>query len=150
MHIADFLSPDDTLCDVRASGKDRLLRELTGKAAKALRLDAAPLVDAIAKREQLGSTGMGDGIAIPHARVASLWKPFGVLARLRRAIDFAAIDGKPVDIVFLLLLPTAPHGEQLTALAGVARKLRDAQVTANLRGADDSAGIYRAITADPT
>ena len=150
MHIADFLSPDDTLCDVRASDKDRLLRELTGKAAKALRLDAAPLADAIAQREQLGSTGMGDGIAIPHARIASLSKPFGMLARLRRAIDFAAIDGKPVDIVFLLLLPTAPHGEQLTALASVARRLRDAQVTAALRGADDSAEIYRAIIADST
>ena len=150
MHIADFLSPDDTLCDVRASDKDRLLRELTGRAAKALHLDAAPLADAIVQRERLGSTGMGDGIAIPHARIASLSKPFGMLARLRRAIDFAAIDGKPVDIVFLLLLPTTPHGEQLTALASVARKLRDAQVTADLRGANDSAGIYRAIIADST
>ena len=150
MHIADILSPDDTLCDVRASDKDRLLRELTARAAKVLRLDAAPLADAIAKREQLGSTGMGDGIAIPHARIASLSKPFGMLARLRRAIDFAAIDGKPVDIVFLLLLPTTPHGEQLTALASVARKLRNAHVTADLRGAADSAGIYRAMTADPT
>ena len=149
MQIADFLSPDDTLCDVRASDKGRLLGELTKRAAKALHLEAAPLVDAIAERERLGSTGMGDGIAIPHARIASLSKPFGVLAKLKRPIDFAAIDGKPVDIVFLLLLPTTPHGEQLTALAGVARKLRDAHVSANLRGATDNAGIYRAIIADP-
>ena len=149
MQIADFLSPDDTLCDVRAADKDRLLRELTGRAANALRLDAAVLADAIAQRERLGSTGMGDGIAIPHARIADLSKPFGLLARLRRAIDFAAIDGQPVDIVFLLLLPSAAHGEQLTALASVARRLRDAQVTADLRDAADGAALYRAIIAEP-
>jgi len=149
MQIADFLSPDDTLCDVRAADKDRLLRELTGRAANALRLDAAVLADAIAQRERIGSTGMGDGIAIPHARIADLSKPFGLLARLRRAIDFAAIDGQPVDIVFLLLLPSAAHGEQLTALASVARRLRDAQVTADLRDAADGAGLYRAIIAEP-
>ena len=149
MQIADFLSPDDTLCDVRAADKDRLLRELTGRAANALRLDAAALADAIAQREQLGSTGMGDGIAIPHARIAGLSKPYGLLARLRRAIDFAAIDGKPVDIVFLLLLPSTAQGEQLTALASVARRLRDAQVTADLRDAADGAALYRAIVAEP-
>ena len=149
MQIADFLSPDDTLCDVRAADKDRLLRELTGRAANALRLDAAVLADAIAQRERLGSTGMGDGIAFPLARIAGLSKPFGLLARLRRAIDFAAIDGKPVDIVFLLLLPSAAHGEQLTALASVARRLRDAQVTADLRDAADGAALYRAIIAEP-
>jgi PTS system nitrogen regulatory IIA component len=149
MQIADFLSPDDTLCNVRAADKDRLLRELTGRAASALRLDAAALADAIAQRERLGSTGMGDGIAIPHARIAGLSKPFGLLARLRRAIDFAAIDGQPVDIVFLLLLPSAARGEQLTALASVARRLRDAQVTADLRDAADGAALYRAIVAEP-
>ena len=149
MQIADFLSPDDTLCDVRAADKDRLLRELTGRAANALRLDAAVLADAIAQRERIGSTGMGDGIAIPHARIADLSKPFGLLARLRRAIDFAAIDGKPVDIVFLLLLPSTAQGEQLTALASVARRLRDAQVTADLRDAADGAALYRAIIAEP-
>ena len=149
MQITDFLSPDDTLCDVRAADKGRLLRDLTGRAANALRLDPAALADAIAQRERLGSTGMGDGIAIPHARIAGLSKPFGLLARLRRAIDFAAIDGEPVDIVFLLLLPSAAHGEQLTALASVARRLRDTQVTADLRDAADGAALYRAIVAEP-
>jgi len=86
MQIADFLPPDNVLCDLRASDKDRLLRDLTDRAAKALHVDAAPLSDAIAQREQLGSTGMGDGIAIPHARIASLSKPFGVFARLKRAM----------------------------------------------------------------
>ena len=145
MHIADFLSPDDVICDVRASDKKRLVKDLTARAAQALRLDAAALAGAIAQRERLGSTGMGNGIAIPHARIANLSKPFGILARLKRAIDFAAIDGAPVDIVFLLLLPAAPDGEQLTALASVARKLRDARVTADLRGAADSGEIYRTI-----
>ena len=148
MQIADFLPPDNVLCDLRAADKDRLLMELTGRAAKALQIDAATLSDAITQREQLGSTGMGDGIAIPHARIASLSKPFGVLTRLKRAIDFAAIDGKPVDLVFLLLLPATPHGEQLTALASVARKLRDAKVAARLRGAHDGAEMYRAVCED--
>jgi len=149
MHIADFLSPDAVLCDVRVSDRDRLLKDLTARAAKALQLDAAPLAEAIVQRERLGSTGMGSGIAIPHARIAGLSKPFGILARLKRGIDFAAIDGEPVDLVFLLLLPTAPHGEQLPALASVARKLRDPQVTAKLRGAADSAEVYRTIMAEP-
>jgi PTS system nitrogen regulatory IIA component len=148
MQIADFLASDDVLCDVRAADKDRLLRDLTERAAKARHLEAAPLCDAIARREQLGSTGMGDGIAIPHARVAGLAKPFGVLARLRRPIDFAAIDGKPVDIVFLLLLPAAADGEQLTALASVARRLRDAEVAAHLRGARDGGEIFRLVCDD--
>ena len=147
MQIADFLSPDDIMPDVRASDKGRLLMDLSSRAASALQFRPELVSDEIMKREQLGSTGLGDGIAIPHARFHALSKPFGILARLRKGVDFAAIDAKPVDLVFLLLLPAAPDGEQLTALASVARKLRDQEVAARLRGAVDSAGIHRAITA---
>jgi Phosphoenolpyruvate-dependent sugar phosphotransferase system, EIIA 2 len=79
----------------------------------------------ILKREELGSTGTGGGVAIPHARIQELNEPFGIFARLNRPIDFQAIDTRPVDLVFLLLLPGDPVGEQLKALATVARKLRD-------------------------
>ena len=145
MKIEDFLSAHDVLLDLRAPNKSRLLRDLTGRAARALRLDPASLADPIAQREQLGSTGMGDGIAIPHARIAGLAKPFGQLTRLGRAIDFAAIDGRPVDLVFLLLLPGPPHGERLNALASVARRLRDGDVTARLRAVRTGEEMYRAI-----
>jgi PTS system nitrogen regulatory IIA component len=146
MDIKDFLAPDDVICDVRAADKERLLRALSQRAAAALHLDAALVAGEIAKREELGSTGMGAGIAIPHARIGGLTRPFGLLARLAKPIAFAAIDGQPVDIVFLLLLPLTSGGEQLPALACVARKLRDSDVAARLRSAADSREIYRAIT----
>jgi PTS system nitrogen regulatory IIA component len=147
MQISEFLSADDCLVDVRAADKDALLRELARRAAAAAGIDVTMVAGEIEKREQLGSTGMGGGIAIPHARIAGLTKPVGVLARLRRAIDFAAIDGKPVDIVFLLLLPAAAQGESLTALAAVARRLRDEATTARLRAAVDRGDAYRVMTA---
>ena len=103
----------------------------------------------LAKREELGSTGMGGGVAIPHARFNQVAKPFGMLARLRKPLDFDAVDGEPVDIVFLLLLPeAAAAGDQLGALALIARKLRNSKITAALRDARDSADLYRALTSD--
>jgi PTS system nitrogen regulatory IIA component len=146
MQIKKFLSPDDVLVDLRAADKDALLRDLSQRAAMEARIDPAIVANEIDKREQLGSTGMGAGIAIPHARLPGLAKPVGVLARLRRPIDFAAIDAKPVDLVFLLLLPPTSHGDQLTALAAVARKLRDVATAKSLRNAADAAEIYRVIT----
>jgi PTS system nitrogen regulatory IIA component len=146
MQISDFLSPANVLPDVRTPNKARLLQELSGWAASACQLDAGLVSGEIMKRERLGSTGLGEGIAIPHARIDGLGKPFGVLARLHNAIDFAAIDGKPVDIVFFLLLPAKAQGEQLTALASVARKLRDSEVISNLRRAADGSQVYRVVT----
>ena len=87
---------------------------------------------------------MGGGVAIPHARVRDLQKPFGILVRLSHPIDFDAVDGRPVDIVFLLLLPADPQGEQLNALACAARVLRDSDAVRNLRHAGDDAALYRA------
>jgi len=147
MQIREFLAAADVLVDLRATDKDALLHELAQLAATAARVDAGVVQSEIDKREQLGSTGMGGGIAIPHARVAGVTKPAGVLARLRKPIDFAAIDGAPVDLVFLLLLPTTSQGEQLTALAAVARKLRDPMTAESLRRAADRDAVYRIIAA---
>jgi PTS system nitrogen regulatory IIA component len=102
----------------------------------------------LSKREELGSTGVGNGIAIPHARFPEIDKAFGMLLRLRQPIDFDALDGKPIDLVFLLLLPESTKGEQLTALACVARKLRSPAVTAALRHAHDSAQILRLLASE--
>jgi nitrogen PTS system EIIA component len=144
--IKDFLSPADCTVDLRAPDKMRLLQDLARRAAAALTLPPERVVGEIVKREELGTTGMGQGVAIPHARMPEIKKPFGILARLKRAIDFEAIDGKPVDMVFLLLLPTAAEGDQLNALAGVARKLRDPDTLRGLRDAADGAELFRAMT----
>jgi PTS system nitrogen regulatory IIA component len=146
MDIKHFLSQADTLVDVRAVDKDRLLKELCTRAGKTLNLEVERISKDILKREGLGSTGVGGGVAIPHARISAVNRPYGILARLRRPIDFNAIDGKPVDIVFLLLLPPTPAGEQLNALAAVARRLREQKVLNSVREAADSSGMYSAMT----
>jgi PTS system nitrogen regulatory IIA component len=147
MDIRQFLAPSEVIANVTASDKTRLLNELCLRAAQALKLDASRISGEILKREELGSTGVGAGIAIPHARIANVERPFGVLACLRKPIDFQAIDVRPVDVVFLLLLPATPVGEQLTALAAVARKLRDPTTVRNLRQASDSAALFEAMMA---
>lgn len=147
MDTKDFLVPENVVCDLRAGDKVRLLQDLSKRAATALGLEGARVCEALLKREELGSTGTGGGVAIPHARMADVAKPFGILARLRRGIDFAAIDGNPVDVVFLLLLPATAAGDQLNALASVARKLRNPQTIAGLRAAGDAGEMYRTIVA---
>jgi nitrogen PTS system EIIA component len=143
--VADFLSPASTLVEARTLDKPQLLGELAERAARAVGLDVGPVVSAILAREDLGSTGIGGGIAIPHARLAGIDQPYGLLARLKRPIDFAAIDGKPVDVVFLLLSSDKPKDEQLSALACATRALRDAETLARLRAAQTGREIYAAI-----
>jgi PTS system nitrogen regulatory IIA component len=109
-------------------------------------LNAEEVSSAIMKREELGSTGVGSGVALPHARLAGLEAPFGLFVRLRHAIDFEAIDDQPVDLVFLLLLPSAPHEPQLNALACVARALRKLETLQRVRSAADREALFQAIT----
>lgn len=148
MQIKRFLSPDDVIVGLNAPDKNGAIKELSRRAAAALKMSSEQISAALLKREHLGSTGMGDGIAIPHARIDGLTSPYGVLARLSKPIDFMSVDGLPVDLVFLLLLPATSSGEQLNVLACVARKLRDPLVLHELRLASDSATIYRRITAE--
>jgi nitrogen PTS system EIIA component len=148
MEINEFLLPTDTLVKVRGTDKTHLLQELSARAAASLNLDASLICTALRKREDLGSTGTGGGIAIPHARISDLKKPFGTLVRLKHAIDFDAIDDRPVDIVFLLLLP-AQSGDPLNALASVARRLRNPESVQRLRGATNDEELYRAIQLGP-
>src|SRR5215470_16763823 len=146
MDVKEFLSSSDILVDVRASDKTQLLQELARRAAASLNLAAEQISAEILKREELGSTGTGGGVAIPHARIQGLKRTFGILVRLKNPIHFDAIDGRPVDLVFLLLLPANPVGEQLTALALVARKLRNAASLHDLRSAIGTAELYDAMT----
>jgi PTS system nitrogen regulatory IIA component len=148
MDIKDFLSPADVQVDVRVSDKVRLLQELADRAAKSLSLPADRILSELLKREKLGSTGTGGGTAIPHARISGLNKPFGILVRLNQPIDFDAIDGQPVDLLFLLLLPVTSDKEQLNALASVARNLRNSDCVCNLRRSRDNEGLFRAMVVD--
>jgi nitrogen PTS system EIIA component len=145
MKISDLLSPADVMIDVRASGKPLLLQEFAAKAAAGLGLPADQVASYLLKREELGSTGIGKGVAIPHARLPELQRPLGLLARLKSPIEFDAIDGQAVDIVFVLLLSAAVEHEALAALALVARALRAPETLARLRGAKTMSELYSAI-----
>jgi PTS system nitrogen regulatory IIA component len=142
MKISDFLSPANVTVDIHASNKGRLLRDMATKDAVTLNLPADHIASELLKREELGSTGTGGGVAIPHARIQEVMKPFGVLAKLRPPIDFDAIDGQPVDLVFVLLLPATIESGQLGALASVARKLRASETLAQLRRANNASELY--------
>jgi PTS system nitrogen regulatory IIA component len=145
MHIKSFLSPADVAIDVPVHDKAGLLNELAARAAHVLDLPADMLAAEISKRDELGSTGIGDGVSIPHARFREVRKPFGLLLRLARPIPFGAIDDKPVDLAFLLVLPAAAQPDQLNALAAVARKLREPGVLEDLRSASSADAVYRVI-----
>jgi len=148
MKISDFLASTAVTTDVAATDKQELLADLARKAAAVVDLPAENILAELLKREELGSTGMGGGVAIPHARFHQVKKPFGMLTRLRKPIDFDAVDGNPVDTVFLLLLPDAPVGERLGALASIARKLRNPATMTALRRARNGAEVYSTLAAD--
>ena len=145
MKISDLLSPKDVLVDVRTSNKRQLLQEFEARAADSLGLRVDQVAPYLIKREELGSTGIGRGVAIPHARLPDLQRPYGLLAKLRHPIEFEAIDGQAVDIVFVLLLPAAVESGQLEALALVARVLRPPENLARLRDAKNPSELYAAI-----
>jgi len=145
MKISDFLVPSQVMIDVKASDKERLLEQLSMEAADVAGLPADEVAREIAKREELGSTGVGNGVALPHARLTSLKTPFALFARLRHGIDFDAIDGEPVDIVVLLLIPESGDSGKGNALACVARALRDTETLRKVRSAPDREALYRVI-----
>jgi PTS system nitrogen regulatory IIA component len=145
MKLADFLSRSAAMIDVRASDKRELLQEVARKVASILDIPPDQILAELLSRERLGSTGMGGGVAIPHAKSRAIRKPVGVLARLRSPIEFDAIDGRPVDLVFALLLPLQPEADQLGVLAAVARKLRTPEALARLRAAKSAPELYAAV-----
>ena len=145
MKIPDLLSPADVMIDVRASNKRTLLQDFGARAAADVGLPVAQLVSLLLKREELGSTGIGKGVAIPHVRLPNLQRPHGLLARLKQPIQFDAIDGQAVDIVFVLLLPDSAESAQLGALALVARTLRPPETLDRLRDAKTASELYAAM-----
>jgi PTS system nitrogen regulatory IIA component len=146
MKISNLLSPADVMIDVRAPNKRLLLQELAARAASSLGLGVDQVAPYLLKREELGSTGIGGGVAIPHARLPDMQRPFGLLAKLKQPMEFDAIDAQAVDIVFLLLLPTTAENGQLGALALVARSLRPSEALVRLRSAKDASELYSAMS----
>jgi PTS system nitrogen regulatory IIA component len=149
MVITDFLRPEHVLTGLRPATKARLLESLSDTAAKALGARSQAIFDALDTRESLGSTGVGQGVAIPHARLPGQERLFSLFARLQRPIDFVAVDGKPVDLVFLLLIPETASAEHLAALACVSRRLRARGVPERLRAARNATEIYALLTDTP-
>jgi nitrogen PTS system EIIA component len=146
MEIGELVTPAHVIADLRATDKRRVLQDLSHRAATALELKPAQVFDAVLARELLGSTGVGQGTAIPHARLADVHAPFGLLARLDQPISFDAIDGEPVDLILLLLLPDKGQKEQLNALACVSKRFRDKALLARLRAADNPHLLHRLLT----
>ena len=146
MNVADLITPQRVIATLQAGDKLQLLRELSERAAKQLGLDKGAILEALRSRETLGSTGVGQGIALPHARVAGLEQFFGLFARLDRPINFDAIDDGPVDLAFLLLIPEQAGNEHLAALAAVSRRLRQREVAVRLRSAKASSELYEILT----
>ena len=147
MDIADFLTQDRIVLDTRLRDKTVLLTEAARLLVRtAPTLDPSSIEAALLAREQLGSTGLGAGFALPHAPVEGLTTFLGLFLRLARPIDFAAIDSKPVDLVFVLLFPSESAVSHVAALAAISRKFRDTTVVAKLRKAETPAGAYGFLT----
>jgi PTS system nitrogen regulatory IIA component len=138
LNIADFIAPDRIVLELRVRDKAQLLQSLATRIETFCGGVAADtILAALRSREALGSTGLGKGFALPHARIEGLKQFVGLFARLGRPIDFDAIDGAPVDLVFLLLMPSETAGnENIGALAAVSRRFRGAETVARLRKAD--------------
>jgi len=145
MEIARLIRPEHVVPALPAADKGRLLAELARRAGLALGCDAHQILDALAAREALGSTGVGHGVALPHARIPGITHLFGQFAVLERPIDFGAIDEAPVDLVFLLLVPIVAGKEYLAALAAISRRLRDADTLRAIRAAREPAKLYEAL-----
>jgi nitrogen PTS system EIIA component len=148
MKVSDFLSLADVSIEAAFADKQKLLEDLARRASRAVDLEPDIILAELRKREQLGSTGMGGGVALPHARIHRIQKPFGMVVRLKKPIEFDAVDGKPVDMIALLLLPDTQEGKQLGVLACIARKLRDPDVLTALRRARDGGELYRRLIAN--
>ena len=127
---------------LRANGKKQALQELALHASKLTALPERELYEALLQRERLGSTGIGDGIAIPHGRMAGIDRLVGLFARVEKPIDFEALDGQPVDIIFVLIAPEGAGADHLKALARVARVLRNQAVLEQIRMVRDPETIY--------
>src|SRR5258708_1240694 len=149
MVTTDLVSPNAIIPAMKVNRRKEALEEIAGRAASLTGQNEKAILEILLQREKLGSTGVGNGVAIPHGKLPKLGNVFGLFARLERAVDFEALDGQPVDLVFLLLGPEGPGAHHLKALARVARLLRDPEVARKLRNSRDADALY-AVLAMPS
>ena len=149
MTITDLVAPEAILPALKVNSKKQALQELAAKAAELTGQNERAVFEVLLQREKLGTTAVGYGVAIPHGKLPKLEKLFGLFARLDRPIDFEAMDGQPVDLVFLLLAPEGAGADHLKALARIARLLRDQDVAKKLRASRDAQAIYSVLALPP-
>lgn len=142
MDLSDLIDVSAVMPALKANSKKQVLQLLAEKAASITGLPEREIFDTILQRERLGSTGVGNGIAIPHGKLASIDRITGVFARLANPVDFEALDDEPVDLVFLLLAPEGAGADHLKALSRTARLLRDGDIVAKIRGTTDASAIH--------
>jgi len=145
----DLVSPNAIIPAMKVNGKKQALQEIAAKAASLTGQNEKAILEILLQREKLGSTGVGNGVAIPHGKLPKLGNVFGLFARLERPVDFEALDGQPVDLIFLLLAPEGAGADHLKALARVARLLRDPEVARKLRASNGAEALY-AVLAMPS
>jgi PTS system nitrogen regulatory IIA component len=146
MNLADIIDSRSVLPSLRAQGKKQLLQELAHAAGAITGIDHRVIFETLLQREKLGSTGLGQGIAIPHGKLRALTRVHGLFARLASPVEFDSVDGQPVDLVFLLLAPEHAGADHLKALAKISRLLRDSEFVTKLRGTDTAEGLYAILT----
>jgi len=149
MPLSDLLAPNAIFPLLKVSNKKQMLQELSAEAAKSTGSDERKIFEILLQRERLGSTGIGHGVAIPHGKLPKIERIYGLFARLEKPIDFEALDGEPVDLVFLLLAPETAGADHLKALALIARLLRDPNIAKKLRNSRDANLLYAVLTMPP-
>lgn len=150
MNIAEILTPDRTHCNIEGVSKKRVLENLSlfliDSESGLSGTDSDAIYQRLLERERLGSTGIGSGVAIPHCRVPGCHKITGVLLKLSDQVDFDAIDGKPVDLVFALMVPQEHSDEHLQALAAIAELMQNEDMRQRLRSAASDSDLFRHAT----
>ncbi|HEV2650498.1 MAG TPA: PTS IIA-like nitrogen regulatory protein PtsN [Rhizomicrobium sp.] len=146
MEISDLLQPAAVIPQLKVQGKKQLLQEIAARAAEVTLISDRKIFETLMERERLGTTGVGQGIAIPHGRLSDVKSIVGIFARLESPIDYEAVDNQPVDLVFALLAPEGAGADHLKALARVSRLLRNQQATEKLRAAKTAEALYALLT----
>ena len=142
MELANLLTPECIEANLKVTSKKQALQEISKRIADATNENERDIFDVIIEREKLGTTGVGDGIAIPHGKLETLEKLYGFFARLDKPINFDSVDERPVDLIFLLLAPESAGADHLKALACVSRFLRDNKNCDKLRGSNNPEALY--------
>lgn len=145
MRVLDFIGPNDVLFEMVATEKTAVLKELAAALAVRHALEPRSVFDVFVEREKLASTGIGEGVAIPHGKLAAASRLCGVLGRCQEGVEFESIDGEPARLFFALVAPENSIGLHLKALARISRLLKDSDLREHLLAAEDSQAMYRVL-----